>query len=163
MIIKWFGQGTIEAEQLTELGIQYTSMIVGQVKTGETEEDWDDEGNPIISEIRKPGVAIGFPATPSDEVLERIDLILPLCKREGGRDFPTAVSMNLDLRVANPQKAAFKLSQLYGLTQEQLADYIQNQIDSITSLAEAKAVLTPLLQKMAALELWLAKQTRLDE
>lgn len=56
----------------------------------------------------------------------------------------------------NPQKEAYKLSQLYGLTQAQLETYIDN---NVTNLAEAKAF----LKKLAAVTLWLVKQTKLDE
>ena len=55
----------------------------------------------------------------------------------------------------NPQKEAYKLSQLYGLTHEQL----DNHIDGISSLAEAKEF----MRKQAHAVLWLVKQTRLDE
>ena len=56
----------------------------------------------------------------------------------------------------NPQKEAYKLSQLYGLTQEQLETYIENYV---TNLAEAKEF----LKKLSAVVLWLIKQTRMDE
>lgn len=163
MIVKWFGQGIIEPQQLRDLEISHIGMIVGLVKTGETFEDEDEERNPITREVRKHGVAINFPDAPSDEVLEKIDLLLPFCKREGGKDFVTKVSENLDLRTINPQKEAFQLSQFYGLTQHQVADYIQNQMDSISSLAEAKTVIGELLKKIGAIELFLVKQTKLDE
>ena len=55
----------------------------------------------------------------------------------------------------NPQREAYKLSQLYGLTHEQL----DNHIDGISSLAEAKEF----MRKQAHVILWLVKQTRLDE
>lgn len=61
----------------------------------------------------------------------------------------------------NPQREAYKLSQLYGLTQQQLENYIDNQFDSITSLAEAKTIIKSLIKKMAAIELWLVKQSSL--
>jgi len=56
----------------------------------------------------------------------------------------------------NPQCQAYKLSALYGLTQQQLETYIEN---NVTNLAEAKAF----LKKLSAVVLWLVKQTRLDE
>lgn len=56
----------------------------------------------------------------------------------------------------NPQKAAYKLSQLHGLTQQQLENYIDN---NMTNLAQAKEI----VKKLAAVVLWLVKQTRLDE
>ena len=56
----------------------------------------------------------------------------------------------------NSQKEAYKLSQLYGLTQAQLETYIDN---NVTNLAEAK----DFIKKLSAVVLWLVKQTRLDE
>ena len=53
-------------------------------------------------------------------------------------------------------RESFKLSQLYGLTQEQLATYIDS---NVTNLVEAKAF----LKKLSAVVLWLVKQTKLDE
>lgn len=58
--------------------------------------------------------------------------------------------------VLNPQKEEFKLSQLYGLTQQQLENYIDN---NVTNLAEAKEY----IKKLSAVVLWLVKQTRMDE
>lgn len=55
----------------------------------------------------------------------------------------------------NPQRAAYKLSALYGLTHEQL----DNIIDGVSNLAEAKEV----LRKALHVVLWLVKQTKLDE
>jgi len=55
----------------------------------------------------------------------------------------------------NPQKEAYKLSQLYGLTHEQL----DNHIDGISNLSEAKEF----MRKQAHVILWLVKQTKLDE
>ena len=66
-------------------------------------------------------------------------------------DTSQAVTIN-----PNPQKESYKLSQLYGLTQEQLQTYIDN---NVTNLAEAKAF----LKKLSAVVLWLVKQTKLDE
>ena len=57
---------------------------------------------------------------------------------------------------ANPQKAAYKLSQLYGLTHEQLDTYIDN---NVTNLSEVKEF----VRKLAHITLWLVKQTKLDE
>ncbi len=56
----------------------------------------------------------------------------------------------------NPQKEAYKLSQLYGLTHEQLDTYIDN---NVTNLASAKEF----VRKQAHVILWLVKQTKLDE
>lgn len=56
----------------------------------------------------------------------------------------------------NPQRKAYKLSQLYGLTQVQLENYIEN---NVTNLAQAKTF----LKKLSAVVLWLVKQSRLDE
>lgn len=56
----------------------------------------------------------------------------------------------------NPQKESYKLSALYNLTQAQLEKYIDN---NVTTLASAKTF----LKKLAAVTLWLVKQSRLDE
>ena len=56
----------------------------------------------------------------------------------------------------NPQRESYKLSALYGLTQAQLATYIEN---NVTNLAEAKAF----LKKLSAVVLWLVKQSKLDD
>jgi len=66
-------------------------------------------------------------------------------------EFDTLVTIN-----PNPQSEAYKLSQLYGLTQAQLETYIDN---NVTNLAEAKEF----LKKLSAVVLWLVKQSRLDE
>ena len=56
----------------------------------------------------------------------------------------------------NPQKQSYKLSQLYGLTHEQLDTYIDN---NVTNLATAKEV----IRKALHVILWLVKQTKLEE
>jgi len=54
----------------------------------------------------------------------------------------------------NPQQEAYKLSALYGLTQEQLETYIES---NVTTLASAKEF----LKKLSAVVLWLVKQAKL--
>ena len=156
MIVKWFGQVTAELKELKSLGIPYNGIVAGLVGTGEFIEDVDDEGNPITREIKKKGVAIDFTETPSDEVLDQIDLLLPLCKRENGKDFIAKVAKNLDLRTINPQKQAYRASALYGLTHEQLDNYIDN---NMTDFASAKEIMRRALHVI----LYLVKQTKLDE
>ena len=56
----------------------------------------------------------------------------------------------------NPQKEAYKLSQLYGLTHEQLDTYIDNNVTDLPSAKE-------FLKKLAHAVLWLVKQTRLEQ
>lgn len=56
----------------------------------------------------------------------------------------------------NPQRESYKLSKLYGLTQEQLATYIEN---NVTNLVQAKEF----LKKLSAVVLWLVKQSKLDD
>lgn len=53
-------------------------------------------------------------------------------------------------------KEAYKLSRLYGLTQAQLENYIEN---NVTTLAQAKEF----LKKLSAVVLWVVKHTKLDE
>jgi len=55
----------------------------------------------------------------------------------------------------NPQKAAYKLSALYGLTQEQLMTYIDNNVTNLATQKEFD-------KKVAAILLWLAKQSKLE-
>lgn len=56
----------------------------------------------------------------------------------------------------NPQREAYKLSALYGLTHEQLETYIES---NVTTLASAKEF----LKKQSAVILWLVRQARLDQ
>ena len=56
---------------------------------------------------------------------------------------------------SNPQKEAYRLSQLAGLTREQLMAHV----DGINDLSEAKTY----LKKLSDVVLWLVKQSRLDE
>lgn len=65
-------------------------------------------------------------------------------------EFDALVTIN-----PNPQREAYKLSDLYDLTQAQLETYIEN---NVTSLAEAKEF----LKKLSAVVLWLVKQSKLD-
>ena len=55
----------------------------------------------------------------------------------------------------NPQRESYKLSQLYGLTQEQIETYIEN---NVTTLATAKTF----LKKLSTVVLWLVKQSNLE-
>lgn len=54
----------------------------------------------------------------------------------------------------NPEKESYKLSPLYGLTQEQLATYIDNNVTTLTTAKE-------FLKKLSAVVLWLVKQSKL--
>jgi len=56
----------------------------------------------------------------------------------------------------NPQKESYKLSQLYGLTHEQLDTYIDN---NMTDLQSARGI----FRKALHVILYLVKQTKLDE
>jgi len=56
----------------------------------------------------------------------------------------------------NPQKESYKLSQLYGLTHEQLDTYIDNNMTDLQSARE-------IVRKALHVILWLVKQTKLDE
>ena len=55
----------------------------------------------------------------------------------------------------NPQKEAYKLSQLYGLTHEQLDTFV----DGLSTMADYKEA----FRKALHVILWLVKQTKLDE
>jgi len=143
MIVKWFGQSRITSVQLQSLGVSSNWLRVGDIETG-------------IEDETERGVAIDFISAPPEELLEKIDLLLPLCKREDGSGFIPAVASNLDLRAANPQKEAYKLSIFMGMTPEQIDTYIDN---NMTSLAAAKEI----MKKVARLLQLLAKQNKLDE
>jgi len=56
----------------------------------------------------------------------------------------------------NPQKESYKLSQIYGLTHEQLDTYIDNNMTDLQSARE-------IMRKALHVILWLVKQTKLDE
>ena len=89
-------------------------------------------------------------------ILAKLDIALQGMEREGGRDAVTVISENINLEYPNPQKEAYKLSQLYGLTHAELDIYIDN---NVTDLASAREF----VRKMAHVILWLVKQTKLDE
>jgi len=55
----------------------------------------------------------------------------------------------------NPQRDAYKLSSLYGMTQVQLEAYIDSNVET---LAQAKEF----LKKLSAVVLWLVKQSELE-
>lgn len=65
-------------------------------------------------------------------------------------EFDNLVAIN-----PNPQREAYKLSALYGLTQAQLGTYIDS---NVTNLAQAKEF----LKKLSAVVLWLVKQGKLE-
>jgi len=90
------------------------------------------------------------------EIIQRLDLIMGDLERVGGRTIDKVIVDNIVLEYPNPNKEAYKLSQLYGLTHEQLDTYIDS---NVTNLAEAKQF----MRKMAHVILWLVKQTKLDE
>ena len=75
---------------------------------------------------------------------------------DGNGDLRKNSDDSLILIEPNPQKEAYKLSQLYGLTHEQLDTYIDN---NMTDLASAKEI----MRKALHVILWLVKQTKLDE
>ena len=121
----------------TVKGITRGGIVVGQV-----------DGEPVLQE----GIEVELEGE-TPEILAELDLLLPF-HREGGKDFQEAVKGCVDL--SGTQKAAFKLSQLYGLTQAQLENYIDN---NVTNLANAKEF----LKKLSAVVLYLVKQAKLDE
>lgn len=142
MKYQWLEEGKTCEDLSTKLGCHVKSMTRGNIIIGEV------DGEPIT----KKGIEIELEGE-TPEILAKLDLALPFI-REGGRTFLGAVQDNLDL--SGSQKEAFKLSQLYGLTQEQLATYIEN---NVTNLVEVKAF----LKKLSAVVLWLVKQSKLDD
>jgi hypothetical protein len=146
MIIKWYGQGELTTAQLNELGIPFTRLYLGGIETGQVV-----EGIPVT----RQGVAIECETMPFEDTLFQIDTLLPLCKREGAKSFSERVAKNVNL-VSDDYRNAYKLSQLYGLTQAQLETYIDN---NVTNLTQAKEF----LKKLSAVVLWLVKQNKLDQ
>ena len=142
MKYQWLEEGKTCKELSDELGCQVKCITRGGIVVGE------EDGEPII----KKGIELEL-EDETPEILAKLDLAFPLT-RQGGRSFLNAVQDSLDL--SGTQKKAFKVSQLYGLTQAQLETYIEN---NVTSLASAK----DFLKKLSAVVLWLVKQTKLDE
>ena len=80
---------------------------------------------------------------------------LALREQERPRTDRELLAANVDITIPNPQKESYKLSQLYGLTHEQLDTYI----DNLSSGADYKEAFRRALHAI----LWLVKQTKLDE
>lgn len=141
-------------ELLTELGCEVKSVRKGGIVIG-FEDGFNAVGEPIQVPIMKRGIEVEIESE-TPEVLNKLDLLFRGLKREGGRTFEDAVKANMDISASNPQREAFKLSKLYGMTQQQLANYIDN---NVTNLAEAKQF----IKKLSAVVLCLVKQNRLDK
>lgn len=152
MKYQWIEEHKTCEELSQELGCAVRGITKGDIVVG-YEDSTDEEGNPIQVPITRKGIEIEFVEEPTPGQLARLNIRFPTLKCEGVRGFCEAVYDNLDL--TGSQKEAFKASQLYGLTQEQLATYIDN---NITTLASAKEF----LKKLSAVVLWLVKQTKLD-
>lgn len=135
-----------------DIGTPVKSITKGQLIIGYDQTVLDEQGNP--NPIVQKGIEIEL-ENETPEALAKLDIILQGLKREGGRDIATVVADNISLEYPNPQKEAYKLSQLYGMTQAQLETYIDN---NVTNLAEAKTF----LKKLSAVVLWLVKQTKLE-
>ena len=154
MKYQWLKTDSKTCEELSqELGVKVLSITRGSIVVG-YEDGFDFEGNPAQVPITKQGVELEFDGELTTEQLSKLRMKFPLFKREGEKGFFEAVQNNLDLE--GNQKAAFKLSQYYGLTQAQLETYIEN---NITNLARAKEF----LKELSAVILWLVKQTKLDQ
>jgi len=140
----WLGEQKTCDELGKELGCNILGITKGGIIIG-----YDGE-IPII----KQGVEIEFDGEPTAEQLAKLTTKFPMFKREGSKGFFESVQDNLDLK--GTQKDAFKLSKLCGLTQAQLETYIDNNVGN---LAQAKEF----LKKLAAVVLYLVKQTKLDQ
>jgi hypothetical protein len=140
MIYRWLKEGKTCGELGQKLGCTVNSITIGGIIVG--------------SEI-KQGIELDL-ENETPEILQRLDLKLAGLVREGGHDVESIISENIVTEHPNPHKEAFKLSPLYGMTQQQLETYIEN---NITDLHAAKEF----LKKMAAVVLWLVKQNKMDE
>lgn len=155
MIIKWYGKGEFDKEQFNLLSIPTNRITQGLIDTGEMAkqligEEW------VFAPVKRRGLVIDFVDMPSEDNLIKIDALLVNFIRDGKSPIAKRIVDNLDVREDNPQKGAYKLSQLYGLTHEQLDTYIDN---NMTDLASAKEIVRNALHVI----LWLVKQTKLDE
>ena len=147
MIYRYFGLPPSEInikEILFELDAHIINITVGGIIVGYS------DGFPLT----RKGVEIEL-MDETPELIEKLDVKLLGLRREGGRSVDTVVLENVVTTHPNPIKQAYKLSQLYGLTHEQL----DTHIDGISNLAEAKEF----MRKMAHVVLYLVKQTKLDE
>jgi hypothetical protein len=81
----------------------------------------------------------------------------PLPEPETPRNFAVEMDLlNQSVETSDVNREAFKLHELYGLTQAQLEMYIEN---NVTTLAAAKTY----LKKLSAVVLYLVKQTKLEQ
>ena len=155
MIYKYFGliADMIDAEStIAKLGIKVTNIKIGGIETGNIIQV--DTSNGIVDKPElKCGIEFETTVPLADGVLGKLDLMFVTLKREGGESLPEVV---IALK-PDPQHALeYKLSALYGLTQAQLENYIENHV---TNLVAAKKF----LKELSAVVLWLVKQTKLDQ
>ena len=154
MKYQWLEETKTCEELSQELGINVKSITRGHIIIG-SENVLDEYQKPIQLPITKQGIEIEF-ENETPEIIDKLDLELSDLKREGGRTLREAIVCNLDITLTNPQKEAYKLSQLYGLTHEQLDTYIDNNMTDLQSARE-------IFRKALHVILWLVKQTKLDE
>jgi len=81
--VKWWGQCALTTKQLNDLGIDFNSITVGGIDTGETEEFEYPDGTVEIQSITAQGVAIEFGSMPPMSTIAQIDAMLLGCVREG--------------------------------------------------------------------------------
>ena len=139
MKYQWIKEQTCESLG-QELGCAVKSITVDLFPEGEL---YPQEGIEIELENETP------------EILAKLDLKLLGLRRENGRDLADVVTDNIVLEYPNPHKEAYKLSQLYGLTHEQL----DTLVDGLSTMADYKEA----FRKALHVILWLVKQTKLDE
>lgn len=129
------------------------------------------EGLPMPEEYPKQYIKGSYSVSEIDERYNRYLASLLLVNRridmDTGGNLPDRYYINNSEQIVNndtdevetinpnPQKEAYKLSQLYGLTHEQLDTYI----DGLDTMADFKEA----FRKALHVILWLVKQTKLDE
>lgn len=92
MEIKYFEEDiTIECLE-SLLGVPIKSLSVGAIETGEIVDDFDAVGNSCRRNIKKTGIEVGFDVTPTEEILNKLDLLFTNFKRVGGKSIADKVA-----------------------------------------------------------------------
>ena len=96
VVIKWYGQCRITGQQLLDIGADFVSVTCGNIGTIEAPEK---------------GVAIEFSSMPPDNVLARIDSLMPGCQREGQLDWsPHAAALkSVALVEGSPRATVYRM------------------------------------------------------
>ena len=113
-----------------ELSSIVSNISIGLVETGRMLDTVDEAGMPVKVPEALEGVSLEIADTVTDEQINRLSSYF----------FGQTIYLDI-LPVPTPTKAAWKLSQLYGMTQAQLETYIDN---NVTNIATAKTFMKKL-------------------